>query len=96
MSEAKRRSPEEQLSELERKIEQLKARKQQLQSKISQKERKERTRRLIQVGAILEKHFPEFVGLPLEKVSDAVIELRQLVVERNEKARKEQGGGAPN
>ena len=37
-----RRSPEEQLAELEKKMEQLKAKKQQIQTKISQKER-ERT-----------------------------------------------------
>ena len=92
MSETKRRSPEEQLSDVEKKMEQLKARKQQLQWKITQRERKERTRRLIQVGAIFEKHFPEMDSLPLEDVSAAVIEMRKLVVERNEKARKEQGG----
>lgn len=57
MSESKRRRPEEQLEEINKKIEQMKARKQKLQSQLSQKERKERTRRLIQVGAIFEKYF---------------------------------------
>jgi len=47
----------ERLRELEEKIEQLKARKQQVESRMKEKERKERTRRLIQVGAIFEKYF---------------------------------------
>jgi hypothetical protein len=39
---------------IDKKIEQLKARKQQLLSKVKDKERKERTRRLIQIGAIMD------------------------------------------
>lgn len=74
-----RRSPEEQLAELDKKMEQLKAKKQQIQTKISQKERKERTRRLIQIGAIFEKQFPKLMDLPLEKVSEVAAELRELV-----------------
>ncbi|WP_450925502.1 hypothetical protein [Streptomyces sp. NPDC002159] len=38
-------------------MEQMKAKKQQVASRIQQKERKERTRRLIHVGAIFEKYF---------------------------------------
>lgn len=38
-------------------MEQMKAKKQQVTNRIKQKERKERTRRLIQVGAIFEKYF---------------------------------------
>ncbi|EWG08402.1 hypothetical protein [Cytobacillus firmus] len=56
-----RKSDEERLQELEKQIEQMKARKQQVASRIQQKERKERTRRLIQVGAIFEKYF-DIVG----------------------------------
>lgn len=51
------RSKEEKIMALEKKMEQLKARKQKLQVELSQKERKERTRRLIQIGAIFEKYF---------------------------------------
>lgn len=47
----------ERLQELERKLEQIKAKKQQVESRMKEKERKERTRRLIQVGAIFEKYF---------------------------------------
>lgn len=56
-----RKTDEERLKELEEKMEQIKARKQQVASRIAQKERKERTRRLIQVGAIFEKYF-DIVG----------------------------------
>lgn len=57
MAENARKSPEEKLAEIEKKMEQLKARKQRMQQQISQKERKERTRRLIEIGAIFEKNF---------------------------------------
>ena len=52
-----RKTDGERLLELEKKMEQLKARKQQVESRLKEKERKERTRRLIQVGAIFEKYF---------------------------------------
>jgi len=56
-----RKTDDERLKELEDKMEQIKAKKQQLASRIQSRERKERTRRLIQVGAIFEKYF-DFVG----------------------------------
>ncbi|WP_201717028.1 hypothetical protein [Rossellomorea arthrocnemi] len=56
-----RKTDEERLQELEEKIEQIKAKKQQVASRLQAKERKERTRRLIQVGAIFEKYF-DIVG----------------------------------
>ena len=52
-----RKTDEERLKELEKKIEQIKVKKQQVESRMKEKERKERTRRLIQVGAIFEKYF---------------------------------------
>lgn len=52
-----RKTDAERLQELEEKMEQMKAKKQQVESRIKQKERKERTRRLIQVGAIFEQYF---------------------------------------
>lgn len=52
-----RKTDEERLKELEDKMDRIKARKQQVENRIKQKERKERTRRLIQVGAIFEKYF---------------------------------------
>nr|WP_162482694.1 hypothetical protein [Clostridioides difficile]VUB78602.1 Hypothetical protein CDSMR_0001 [Clostridioides difficile] len=56
-----RKTDAERLQELEEKMEQIKAKKQQVASRLAQKERKERTRRLIQVGAIFEKYF-DIVG----------------------------------
>ncbi|WP_456275076.1 hypothetical protein [Bacillus sp. AK031] len=56
-----RKTDEERLRELEEKMEKIKAKKQQVASRLQQKERKERTRRLIQVGAIFEKYF-DIVG----------------------------------
>lgn len=50
-----RKSEQERLVELEQKMQQLKAQKQQIEARVKQKERKERTRRLVQIGAIFEK-----------------------------------------
>ncbi|NOU56225.1 hypothetical protein HN020_16030 [Brevibacillus borstelensis] len=50
-----RKSELERLQEIEQKIVQLRAQKQQLEARVKQKERKERTRRLIQIGATFEK-----------------------------------------
>lgn len=44
------------VSEIDKKIEHLKAQKKALIAKVKDKERKERTRRLIQIGAIVEKY----------------------------------------
>jgi hypothetical protein len=52
-----RKTDEERLKELEAQIEKIKAKKQQIANRIKEKERKERTRRLIQIGAIFEKYF---------------------------------------
>ncbi|KZR60602.1 hypothetical protein [Pseudobacillus badius] len=52
-----RKTDEERLRELEEKMQQLKAQKQQVASRLKEKERKARTKRLIEVGAIFEKHF---------------------------------------
>ncbi len=49
-----RKTDEERLQELEKKIEQAKAKKLQIERRMKEKERKERTRRLIQVRAIFE------------------------------------------
>ena len=64
-----RKTDVERLQELEEKMEQIKARKQQVASRIQQKERKDRTRRLIQVGAIFEKYFDVVGEDQAEKVA---------------------------
>lgn len=50
-------SKESAVSEVELKLSQLQARKERLEQRLSNKERNLRTRRLIQIGAILEKNF---------------------------------------
>ncbi len=64
-----RKTDEERLQELEKQMEQIKAKKQQLASRVQAKERKERTRRLIQVGAIFEKYFDIIGEDQAEKVA---------------------------
>ena len=72
---ATRKTPEEKLLELEKKQEQLKAQKKAIQTKISKAERAQRTRRLIENGALAEKYFN------CEKIEPADFEklLQQLV-----------------
>ena len=69
---AERKTPEQQLEILEKKMEQLKAQKKAIQNKI---ERAQRTRRLIENGALAEKY------LNCEKIEPAEFEnlLKQLV-----------------
>lgn len=61
-----RRTPEQQLAELEATQAQLLERKKKIQRQISQKERKERTRRIAIIGSVVEAHGekdPEFHNL---------------------------------
>ena len=53
---AERKTPEQKLEELEKKMEQLKAQKKAIQAKQSKLERAQRTRRLIENGALAEKY----------------------------------------
>lgn len=52
-----RKTDEERLQELQEKIKQMEIKKQQVEARVKEKERKDRTRRLIQIGAVLESHF---------------------------------------
>lgn len=73
---AERKTPEQELQELEKKMEQLKAQKKAIQAKQSKLERAQRTRRLIENGALAEKY------LRCEKVEPADFEkLLQKLVE---------------
>jgi hypothetical protein len=86
-----RKSPEERLQELDKKLEQIKAKKQQIQTQLQAKERRARTRRLIQVGAIFEKRFPSMEQFTLEQVSELADELHKLVMkEKTARAAAEQ------
>lgn len=64
-----RKTDEERLRELEEQMEKIKARKQQLEGRLKEKERRDRTKRLIQVGAIFEKHFEIFGPEEAEKIA---------------------------
>lgn len=52
-----RKTDEERLQELEEKIKQIEEKKRMVKARLTQKERKARTKRLIEVGAIFEKYF---------------------------------------
>lgn len=50
------KSPEERLAELDKKLNQIKAQKRALQNRAKTEERKKRTRHLIELGGVVEKH----------------------------------------
>lgn len=54
---AERKTAEQKLAELDKKMEQLQARKKEISAKVSKEKRAERTRRLIEIGALSEKYF---------------------------------------
>lgn len=58
-----RKSEQEKLADLVRKIEQLQARKTALEKKVKADERKRRTKRLIEIGAIVEAYAGEITDL---------------------------------
>ncbi len=60
---ATRKTSEEQLAEIQKKMAQLKAKEKQIKARHSQEERKARTKRLIEVGATVES----VLGRPIEK-----------------------------
>ncbi|WP_457298064.1 hypothetical protein [Peribacillus simplex] len=59
----------------------MKAQKQQVESRIKQKERKERTKRLIEIGAIFEHHFEITNKEEAEKIAWG---LKKVVTNRKE------------
>jgi len=91
-----RKTDEERLKELEEQMEQIKAKKQQLASRVQAKERKERTRRLIQVGAIFEQYFSIVGEDQAEKIAYGLKDLVEkkkegfmnIDVEKSKKANK--------
>ncbi len=80
-----RKTDAERLEDYEKKIEQLKNKKQRLANQLKEKERKERTRRLIQVGAIFEKYFNIEGEEEAEKIAIAIF---KMVRERKEELLK--------
>ena len=62
------------MTEDEKKLLQAKHRLEEAEARDRVKERKVRTRRLIQEGAILEKVFPRAIGMDLTKLEDVLRE----------------------
>lgn len=75
-----RKTPEQKLLELEKKQEQLKAQKKAIQSKINKAERAQRTRRLIEHGALAEKYFncEKIETAEFEKLLQQVVRIEQV------------------
>ena len=65
------------MTENEKKLLQAQHRLEEAQARDRVKERKARTRRLIQEGAILEKVFPSIVSLNLDELEDFLCRLRR-------------------
>lgn len=78
-----RKTPEEQLANIEEKMKKLKAREQKIKSQVSKQERKTRTRRLIQTGAIFESYFETE---SLEDSEKLMRELKALLIKRDDEA----------
>jgi len=76
-----RKTDLERIQELEEQMEKIKARKDQVESRLKEKERKARTKRLIEVGAIFEKYF-EIEGQ--EQAEKIGIALRNYVAKNRE------------
>lgn len=81
-----RKTEEERLKELDEQIEKIKARKQKIESQLRTKERKERTRRLIQVGAIFESYFGK--GLDEEEAEKIAFAVKDHVRNNKDKIAK--------
>ena len=62
------------MTEEERKLIQAKHRLEEAQMRGRAKERKARTRRLIQEGALVEKYYPDAAKMSLEKLSEVLRE----------------------
>jgi len=77
-----RKTEEERLIDLDEKIKKMQLEKQRLENQVRQKERKERTRRLIQVGGLIEKHF-EIKGE--EEVIKLIVSFKESVEKNKEK-----------
>lgn len=65
------------MTEEQKKLIQARHRLEEAQNRDRVKERKERTRRLIQEGAILEKVFPQLAGLDLPELENRLYVLSQ-------------------
>ena len=67
------------MADMEKEFLQAKHRLEEAQARDRAKERKTRTRRLIQEGAILEKVFPSIASLNLDELEDFLCELKRQI-----------------
>lgn len=84
---AERKTAQQKKEEIEKKIEQLQAQKKAVQSQINKERRAQRTRRLIQNGALAEKYLAceEMIPEEFEKVLAEVVtlpEVKKLIGDR--------------
>ena len=77
---AERKTPEQKLEELEKKMSQLQAQKKSIQQKQSKIERAQRTRRLIENGALAEKYFncDKIEPADFEKLLKQLVQIEQV------------------
>jgi|SRR5665648_1051889 len=80
---------EEKLEEIQKKKQQLIEREKLIRNKIANQDRKDRTRRLIQIGAIVEKHLPitstfdaEALAEYFDKHPNTLAEVSQYILEK--------------
>lgn len=77
---AERKTDEQKLQELEKKMAQLQAQKKAIAQRAKEKERKERTRRLIENGALAEKYFQAEKMKPedFQKLLERIVRIEQV------------------
>jgi hypothetical protein len=95
---AMRKSMEETLEEIQKKKQQLAEREKLIRNKIANTDRKDRTRRLVQIGAIVEKHLPitstfdaEALAEYFDKHPDTLAEVSQYIQEKSSLIQAQRG-----
>jgi len=79
-----RASLEQEKAQAEKKLRQLQNRQKILQNRISDAERRARTHRLIEHGAVLENIFPQIVSMSSEEVKEFLLSLPRPKEEENQ------------
>lgn len=77
---ADRKTDEQKLQDLQKKLEQLQAQKKAIESRAKEKERKARTRRLIELGALSEKYLncTNIAPTDFEKLLNELVHMEQV------------------
>lgn len=88
-----KKTDQERLQEIEVQMEKMKARKQQVESRMKEKARKERTKRLIETGAMFEKYFDIKSEEEAEQIAYG---MREVVVKNKDKLKNIDVGKSKN